>query len=79
MEFTPSNPYIDNLKFSDLVFCQFSQKEFRLGNTLVFDINASNQILLVAQRPKEIGGPFLLTKVRFLFQNLDVLLDSFSS
>ncbi|XP_028776046.1 E3 ubiquitin-protein ligase RFWD3-like isoform X2 [Neltuma alba] len=47
--------------------CSFElQKEFQLGSALVFDINASNQILLIAQRPKGIGGPYLLTKMSLI-------------
>ncbi|KAK4281516.1 hypothetical protein QN277_012997 [Acacia crassicarpa] len=59
--------------------CNFElQKEFQLGSALVFDINASNQILLMAQRPKGIGGPYLLAKMSLIppYEMGDIFLPS---
>ncbi|XP_054799201.1 uncharacterized protein LOC129303727 [Prosopis cineraria] len=61
--------------------CNFElQREFQLTSALVFDVNASNQILLIAQRPKGIGGPYLLTKMSLIppYEMEDILLPSAS-
>ena len=42
------------------------QKAFHLEGACVFDMDISNQILLIAQKPKAMGNVQLLTKVRLL-------------
>ncbi|ESW34775.1 hypothetical protein PHAVU_001G180000 [Phaseolus vulgaris] len=59
--------------------CNFElQKEFHLDGGRVFDMDISNQILLIAQKPKEVGGMHLLTKMSLLspFETQDILLPS---
>ncbi|KAI4349101.1 hypothetical protein L6164_009738 [Bauhinia variegata] len=47
--------------------CNFElQKMFRLEGARVFDVDAANQILLVARKPRCIGGACLLTKMSLL-------------
>ncbi|KAF7818657.1 E3 ubiquitin-protein ligase RFWD3 isoform X1 [Senna tora] len=63
-------------------YCNFElQKVFQLNGAQVFDLDASNQILLIAQRSKEIGGTHLLTKMSLLppYEMEDILLPSTSS
>ncbi|XP_027351606.1 E3 ubiquitin-protein ligase RFWD3 isoform X2 [Abrus precatorius] len=54
------------------------QKVFHLDGARVFDMDISNQILLVAQKPKAIGGIHLLTKMSLIspFEMQDILLPS---
>ncbi|CAJ1892073.1 unnamed protein product [Sphenostylis stenocarpa] len=59
--------------------CNFElQNEFHLDGAHIFDMDISNQILLIAQRPKEVGGVHLLTKMSLLSpcEMQDILLPS---
>ncbi|TKY62117.1 E3 ubiquitin-protein ligase RFWD3 [Spatholobus suberectus] len=59
--------------------CNFEfQKAFDLDGARVFDMDISNQILLIAQKPKAIGGMPLLTKMSLMspFEMQDILLPS---
>ncbi|KAK7285006.1 hypothetical protein RJT34_19761 [Clitoria ternatea] len=60
-------------------FCNFElQEAFHLDGARVFDMDISNQILLIAQKPKTIGGIHLLTKMSLIspFEMQDILLPS---
>ncbi|XP_027905558.1 E3 ubiquitin-protein ligase RFWD3 isoform X2 [Vigna unguiculata] len=58
-----------------------TQKEIHLDGARVFDMDISNQIVLIAQKPKEVGGMHLLTKMSLLspFEMQDILLPSATS
>ncbi|KAK7337110.1 hypothetical protein VNO77_17669 [Canavalia gladiata] len=60
-------------------FCNFEmQKVFHLDSARIFDMDLSNQILLIAQKPKAIGGMHRLTKMSLIspFEMQDILLPS---
>ncbi|OIV92371.1 hypothetical protein TanjilG_09969 [Lupinus angustifolius] len=60
-------------------FCNFElQKAFDLSGARVFDMDTSKQIILVAQKPKVIGGFHTLTKLSLIapFEMEDILLPS---
>ncbi|BAT85747.1 hypothetical protein VIGAN_04332800 [Vigna angularis var. angularis] len=62
--------------------CNFElQKEIHLDGARIFDMDISNQILLIAQKPKEVGGMHLLTKMSLLSPSemQDILLPSATS
>ncbi|KOM29290.1 hypothetical protein LR48_Vigan641s007800 [Vigna angularis] len=58
-----------------------TQKEIHLDGARIFDMDISNQILLIAQKPKEVGGMHLLTKMSLLSPSemQDILLPSATS
>nr|KYP70909.1 RING finger and WD repeat domain-containing protein 3 [Cajanus cajan] len=59
--------------------CNFELKGvFHLDGARVFDMDIYNQILLIAQKPKAVGGMHLLTKMSLLYPNeaQDIILPS---
>ncbi|KAL1351970.1 hypothetical protein AAHE18_06G132600 [Arachis hypogaea] len=60
-------------------FCNFAlQKTFNMDDARVFDMDVSNQILLIARKPRVIGGADFLTKMSLIppFDMEDILLPS---
>lgn len=60
-------------------FCNFEFREaFRVDGARLFDMDTSNDILLIARKPKAIGGEHLLTKMSLIspFEMEDIVLPS---
>ncbi|KAG5043793.1 hypothetical protein JHK87_007708 [Glycine soja] len=78
---TERNTYLEmllDMQNRQLMFNFELQKTFDLDGARVFDMDISNQILLIAQKRKAIGGMHLLTKMSLMspFEMQDILLPS---